>query len=402
MVGLYSFLRLGGRMSAYYVNKLLPELYRCVDHPMQWVKVLDQLRDDLDVSSVVVQVFDRSNTGDLVQNWVMRDSFSLANAALHDKWVNNADNPRMYIETTDSLTIIRDEEIFSLPSPTIERFYESLKQARLGHAISLEIKSPNNQYIALIAHRKYGDKRGFSRFFDECFQHLAPHIQQSVALSEKFNRLSLQNTRINQVANHISMGMMLLTPNGRVYWSNQCAKELVQRSEHIRLIDGQLTFTHSTDQQVFNTLFAKASLQEESPQRLIATVGQYRLNPLQLLVTNVSVRPNGRDLPLETVMGVFLSENHQGFAPLEGEIGPLYGLTPAESRLAIALANGLSLEEYSLEKGVSIGTVRIQLKSIFSKMDITRQQELVRVLWASVSARTCLAKTALSIDSSPS
>ncbi|MCW4630444.1 MULTISPECIES: helix-turn-helix transcriptional regulator [Marinomonas] len=389
-------------MSSYYVNKLLPELYRCVDHPTQWVKVLDQLRDDLDVSSVVVQVFDRSNTGDLVQNWVMRDSFSLANAALHDKWVNNADNPRMYIETTDSLTIIRDEEIFSLPSPTIERFYESLKQARLGHAISLEIKSPNNQYIALIAHRKYGDKRGFSRFFDECFQHLAPHIQQSVALSEKFNRLSLQNAHINQVANHINLGMMLLTPNGRVYWSNQCAKELLQRSEHIRLINGQLTFMHSTDQQVFNTLFAKASFQEDPPQRLIATVGQYRLNPLQLLVTNVNVRPNGRDLPLETVIGVFLSESHQDFAPLEGEIGPLYGLTPAESRLAIALANGLSLEEYSLEKGVSIGTVRIQLKSIFSKMDITRQQELVRVLWASISARTCLAKTALSINSSPS
>jgi len=386
-------------MSAYYVNKLLPELYRCVDQPMQWVKVLDQLRDDLDVSSVVVQVFDQSNAGGLVQNWVVRDSFSLANAALHDKWVNNADNPRMYTETTDSLAIIRDEEIFSLPSPTVERFYERLKQARLGHAISLEIKSPNNQYITLIAHRKYGDKRGFSQSFDECFQQLAPHIQQSVALSEKFNRLSLQNAHIDQVTNHINTGMMLLTLNGRVYWGNQYATELVQCSEHIRLDDGYLTFTHSTDQQVFNAMFAKASLQGETSPRLITTVGQYRLNPLQLLVTSVNVRPNGRDLPLETVIGVFLSESHQGFAQLDGEIGQLYGLTPAESRLAVALANGLSLEEYSLEKGVSIGTVRIQLKSVFSKMGITRQQELVRVLWASVAARTCLTNTTLSINS---
>ncbi|RNF51570.1 LuxR family transcriptional regulator [Marinomonas hwangdonensis] len=399
-------------MSAYYVNKLLPELYRCVDHPMQWVKVLDQLRDDLDVSSVVVQVFGRSNTGDLVQNWVMRDSFSLANAALHDKWVNNADNPRMHTETTDSLAIIRDEEIFSLSSPTVECFYERLKQARLGHAISLEIKSSNNQYITLIAHRKYGDKRGFGLSFDECFQQLAPHIQQSIVLSEKLNTLSLQNAYINQVTNHINTGMMLLTLGGSVYWSNQCATELVQRSEHIRLIDGHLTFTHSTDQQVFNALFAKASQQRKAFPRLIATIGQYRLNPLQLLVTCVNVQA-GDSMPSETVIGIFFSENDNGFAQLDcaqlnvtqlnREVGQLYGLTPAESRLAVALANGLSLEEYSQQKGVSIGTVRIQLKSIFSKMNITRQQELVRMLWASVSARTRpVINPSLSIDSQSS
>ena len=69
-------------MSAYYVNKLLPELYRCVDQPMEWVNILDRLRVDLDVASVVVQVFDQSNTGDLVQNWVMRDSLSLGLSAL--------------------------------------------------------------------------------------------------------------------------------------------------------------------------------------------------------------------------------------------------------------------------------------------------------------------------------
>ncbi|GGN28970.1 MULTISPECIES: helix-turn-helix transcriptional regulator [Marinomonas] len=390
-------------MSAYYVNKLLPELYRCVDHPTQWVKVLDQLRDDLDVSSVVVQVFDRSNTGDLVQNWVMRDSFSLANAALHDKWVNNADNPRMYIETTDSLAIIRDEEIFSLLSPAVERFHERLKQAQLGHAIALDIKAPNNQYISLIAHRKYGDKRSFGRSFDDCFQQLAPHIQQSVALSEKLNTLSLRNAYINQVTNHINTGMMLLTLNGSVYWSNQCAMDMVQRSEHIGLSNDKLTLTHSADQQVFNAMLAEALSQVELSPRLMATIGQYRFNPLQLLVTCVDVPVHDMGRPSETMIAVFFSENDHGFTHLDEEVSQLYGLTPAESRLAVALANGLSLEEYSQQKGVSIGTVRIQLKSIFSKMNITRQQELVRVLWASVSARTRpVIDSSLLIDSLPS
>lgn len=390
---------LGAPMSAYYVNKLLPELYRCVDQPMEWVNILDRLRVDLDVASVVVQVFDQSNTGDLVQNWVMRDSLSLANAALHDKWVNNADNPRMYTGTTDSLAIIRDEEIFALPSPTVERFYERLKQARLGHAISLEIKSPNNQYITLIAHRKHGDKRGFSRFFDDCFQQLAPHILQSVALSEKLNTLSLKHARMRQVTDHINAGMMLLTLNGKVYWSNQCAMDMVQRSEHIGLSNDKLTLTHSADQQVFNAMLAEALSQVELSPRLMATIGQYRFNPLQLLVTCVDVPVHDMGRPSETMIAVFFSENDHGFTHWDEEVSQLYGLTPAESRLAVAIANGLSLEEYAREKGVSVGTVRIQLKSIFSKMNITRQQELVRVLWSSVSARTCRAHDFLSINS---
>lgn len=374
-------------MSAYYVNKLLPELYRCVDQPMLWVKVLDQLRHDLDVNSFVVQVFDQSNTGELVQNWVVRDSLSLANAELHDKWVNNADNPRMHEEVTSSLAIVRDEDIFSLHSPAVARFHERLKRAQLGHAISLDIKLPNNQYMTLIAHRKYGDKRVFDRSFDQLFQQLAPHLQQSVVLSEKLNALSLQNARISQAADHVNTGMLLLSLNGRTYWNNQCALELIQRSEHIKLIDGQLIFVHSADQQVFNALFLEALQQRDTRIRLIGTIGKYRLNPLQFLVTSVKVQSN--DGTLETVMGVFLSENEHDFAQLDVEVAQLYGLTPAESRLAVALANGLSLEEYALQKNVSVGTVRIQLKSIFSKMNITRQQELVRVLWASVSARTC-------------
>ena len=377
-------------MSVYYINKLLPDLYRCVDEPTRWVNVLDQLRDNLDVNSLVVQVFSQSNLGGLTQSWLMRDSFSLANAALHDKWVNNADNPRMYTEPTDSLAIIRDEEIFAVQSPTVERFHERLKKAQLGHAISLDIKSPNNQYITLIAHRKYGDKRVFNSSFDRLLQQLGPHIQQSVVLSEKLNSLSLQHANISQAANHINTGMMLLTLSGRVCWSNQCAAELVQHSEHIKLIDSKLAFVHAADQQVFNKLFIEAAQHLDKPVRLISTIGQYCLNPLQLLVTSIKIQPHEvNDMPLETVIGVFFSEDNNGFAQLDREIGELYGLTPAESGLAVALAKGLSLEEYSQRKGVSVGTVRIQLKSIFSKMNITRQQDLVRVLWASVSARTC-------------
>ena len=57
-----------------------------------------------------------------------------------------------------------------------------------------------------------------------------------------------------------------------------------------------------------------------------------------------------------------------------------YDLTPAETRVAIHLADGGSVAGYAAAFGVSAGTVRSQLKSIFAKTGINRQSALHRIM----------------------
>ena len=57
-----------------------------------------------------------------------------------------------------------------------------------------------------------------------------------------------------------------------------------------------------------------------------------------------------------------------------------FDLTPAEGRLAIALANGTSTAECAKRFGVKISTVRSQLKAIFSKTGTRNQVDLVRLI----------------------
>lgn len=54
-----------------------------------------------------------------------------------------------------------------------------------------------------------------------------------------------------------------------------------------------------------------------------------------------------------------------------------FGLTDGEARVAVHLANGFSPQRISTERGVSIGTVRTQIKNIYDKMGINRQGDLV-------------------------
>jgi DNA-binding CsgD family transcriptional regulator len=54
-----------------------------------------------------------------------------------------------------------------------------------------------------------------------------------------------------------------------------------------------------------------------------------------------------------------------------------YDLTPAESRVAMHIIDGGDIASYALEAGVSPGTARSQLKSIFAKTGVNRQSALV-------------------------
>jgi DNA-binding CsgD family transcriptional regulator len=63
----------------------------------------------------------------------------------------------------------------------------------------------------------------------------------------------------------------------------------------------------------------------------------------------------------------------------------LYGLTPAEGRLAALLANGKHIESAAHLLGVSIHTVRTHLKHIFSKTETSSQSDLVRLILSAPS-----------------
>ncbi|HYN39596.1 MAG TPA: hypothetical protein VES39_10120, partial [Rhodospirillales bacterium] len=57
-----------------------------------------------------------------------------------------------------------------------------------------------------------------------------------------------------------------------------------------------------------------------------------------------------------------------------------YGLTPAETALALAVASGAALRDYADERGVTVGTVRFQMKQVLAKTECRRQADLVRLV----------------------
>lgn len=67
-------------------------------------------------------------------------------------------------------------------------------------------------------------------------------------------------------------------------------------------------------------------------------------------------------------------------APSASFLRGAFGLTQAEAVLAVALCRGASLAEFAAERGISIHTVRTQLRALLGKTRTERQADLVGLL----------------------
>jgi DNA-binding CsgD family transcriptional regulator/PAS domain-containing protein len=67
-------------------------------------------------------------------------------------------------------------------------------------------------------------------------------------------------------------------------------------------------------------------------------------------------------------------------APPPAMLCELYGLTPAEAAVAVALVGGATAEQVASQRGVSLMTVRVQIRSVLGKSGCTNLRELEHTL----------------------
>jgi DNA-binding CsgD family transcriptional regulator len=77
---------------------------------------------------------------------------------------------------------------------------------------------------------------------------------------------------------------------------------------------------------------------------------------------------------------VFAIDAARPISPPSHLLKDAFGISSAEARLALALANGETPKEYAASRNLGLPTVRTQLQSLFAKTGTRRQSELMRTL----------------------
>lgn len=248
----------------------------------------------------------------------------------------------------------------------------------------------HNLLFGLQRSAKQGD---FTQEHLKLIQLVAPHIARAVQIHRQLHAVTTQKRWALSALNRVKIGVILLNDQGRPEFVNSAADRLMSDCGCVIADDG-LLLTNVTDTLHLHRLISHAAA---------CANGQYRsasgnLVTGKLTTANLTISTPAQTIRIQAIpLARNLSENvwslgvsdscvalfitNANCSQLDSsKLAAQYGLTPAETKLATLIAEGMDLESAAKRLFVSVQTIRSQLKSIFAKTNVRRQAELVALL----------------------
>jgi len=207
---------------------------------------------------------------------------------------------------------------------------------------------------------------------------LVPHMQNALRIRRALGRAESRARDAEAMLDTSSTASILLDAGGRILHMNEAAQELALAGDGIRVHGGRILPEDPAKRMEFNALIAAAaSAKTGDPGGAIALSRASRKRPLQLLVGPLPLADGDRSAVRVLVLA---TDPERTVSFPDAMLRELHGLTGAETELANGLLRGRSLEEIAALRGVSVATVRSQMKPLFGKTDTRRQGDLIRLL----------------------
>jgi len=210
---------------------------------------------------------------------------------------------------------------------------------------------------------------------------LTPHLHRAFKLHFQLSQLKEHSEGIEAALNMLATGVILLGAKGDVLLMNDSAEQVLNGGEGLLLTQGKLgAAVYAESARLQEMIGAAARTGSGAGLNAGGTILISRQKGRQISITISPLRQFGPSLAGRAAVVLFISDPDRNIEPPADLLKRCYGLTPAESRLALVLLEGHSLKDAADSCGVTHNTAKSQLKSVFLKTEVQRQGELIRLL----------------------
>ena len=247
------------------------------------------------------------------------------------------------------------------------------------NSINLRLDGPDGSSIGWgIADPIDGD--GWSSAQLDWIRRLLPHIRQYVRVRQALAGAGALGVSLAEMLDTTGSGIIQLDRRGRIVEMNDRARDLLRTGDGLLDKRGFLFARGSEDNAELQELLNRAL----PPFRARGVGGSTvvrRESALPLLLHINPVERRSTDFRVWPVAAVVLVVDPESGVRIDPAIaGATLGLTVAESRVAVLLAEGMSVREIVAATGRKESTIRWHVKNILTKLGLSRQAELVRLL----------------------
>ena len=215
-----------------------------------------------------------------------------------------------------------------------------------------------------------------------------PYLARALELFQRLAALQAERDASAELLDGFAGGIVLLDRECRVLLANRYAESLLAAADGLVSVHGTLVASAPQDGVLLRHLIAAVASRD--PRRPAAAGGALVVRrpsgrmPYQVLVSPLAA-PWLATAPRQAAVALFVNDPQQGAGADETVVCRYLGLTPAEGRVVLALARGLSLAEIARESSVSLNTVRTHVKRSLAKARVRRQADLVRLVLSAPS-----------------
>jgi DNA-binding CsgD family transcriptional regulator len=216
---------------------------------------------------------------------------------------------------------------------------------------------------------------------------LVPHLRRGYALHCQLRDTRQHGRALTEVIDRLQTGILLVDETSGAVLMNRSAARILAVGDGLYLQHNRPCARDPGENRTLQRLLQQKIRErgDQGPSRnevMVISRPQGK-RPLPLMIgTLLAAKP---DMATNAARAVIFLSDPDGRLGTSAAIETLYGLTPAEAELVRLISEGRSLEQVAAARGVTMNTVRSQLKQVFSKTDTSRQGELVHLVLSGVA-----------------
>jgi DNA-binding CsgD family transcriptional regulator len=348
-------------------SDFIDRIYEASVAPELWPAVLD------DVAAMTDSRGGLLFSARKVLHWTASDAVRAVFADyVSDGWFQRCSR-RLCLMAADEPAFFTEQDFWSEDQIAADPIYRDFFRPRgLGWSAGTGLRTPSGDQIVFSVERTF-ERGPMERDHVERLNALRPHLARSALISA---RLGLQRAEgATEILTTLRMPAVLLDEKGGVVEANDQAHELtavdIAASGRLALADRAAAERLHQALVALGTPSASSSVSLPLRDEAGAAAGVLHLIPIRRTAHDIFGRAYG--LAVITPVG-------SGQGPSADLMRSLFDLTRSEARVASGLAAGRTLEEIAADGGVSITTVRTQLRRVLEKTGCARQAEVAALL----------------------
>lgn len=367
------------------LNDIIPRIYACAGEPGRWAGVLGEIRQLFKGSSVLLftpfrsaelggfWLFDEADPGLMkpyVEHFVERDVWWQAAVAKG--------------QTGEGVVVVGDELVPRQDFLASEFYNDFTRPNNIGRNLSSilldgsgDASVPRTHFSVYRAPRS----RAFTDAELAMARLLVPHLQRALCLTFQYGDLQAGLSVAEIIYRDLPWGVGLVAADAGIRYANPALESILSANDGLTSREGRLTATQPSEAARLEA-FVAARDQPGVSGHTARAMRIRRHSGRADYILEFTPLPRDAKLPGlggPVAMLVKVTDPTAAQPAPTSLLRALYRLTEAERRLVKGLLEGLTLKEAATCFAVSENTVRSQLRAIFRKAGVRRQEELIRL-----------------------